>query len=152
MRFIILIIALSTPFATARSFQSNEKETFQLTISHNNDMHSGFEQIDKYGRECEPSEAMAGKCFGGFTRVSSIIKSYRKNAVNGGKRVLYLNAGDTYEGSMWFTLFKDEVASDFMNLLKPDAMVSRNFYDSYRKFFFVKEVHFGMKQARKILF
>lgn len=124
MRLMILIIVLSSPIALARSFHYNENDILQLTILHNNDMHARFEQTDKHCGTCQPHEADANECFGGFARVSSVVKRYRNEAENGGPAVLYLNAGDTYTGTPWFSLFKDKVTSEFMNLLKPDAMVS----------------------------
>jgi len=38
--------------------------------------------------------------------------------------VFYLNAGDTYTGTAWFTVYKDKIASAFLNKLSPDAIVS----------------------------
>lgn len=38
--------------------------------------------------------------------------------------VLYLNAGDTYTGTPLFNMYKDKIVTAFMNLLKPDAIVS----------------------------
>lgn len=51
------------------------------------------------------------------------LKEYRDKAQNGGTPVLYLNAGDTYTGTPWFTLYKDKIVAEFLNLLKPDAIV-----------------------------
>lgn len=52
------------------------------------------------------------------------LKYYRDEAAKGGTPVLYLNAGDTYTGTPWFTLYKDKIVTEFLNLLKPDAIVS----------------------------
>lgn len=52
------------------------------------------------------------------------LKEYRDKALNGGPPVLYLNAGDTYTGTPWFKLYKDKIVAEFLNLLKPDAIVS----------------------------
>lgn len=51
------------------------------------------------------------------------LKEYRDKAAKGGTPVLYLNAGDTYTGTPWFTLYKDTIVTEFLNLLKPDAIV-----------------------------
>lgn len=48
------------------------------------------------------------------------VNEYRK----GKTPVLYLNAGDTYMGTPWFNIYKDRIVTEFMNLLKPDAIVS----------------------------
>jgi 5'-nucleotidase len=37
--------------------------------------------------------------------------------------VLFLNAGDTYSGSIWFSLYKENITAEFLNAIKPDAMV-----------------------------
>lgn len=37
--------------------------------------------------------------------------------------VLYLDAGDIAKGTAWYYLFKEEIASAFMNKLHPDAAV-----------------------------
>lgn len=53
------------------------------------------------------------------------LKKFRAEANNGGVPVLYLNAGDTYTGTPWFYVHKDRIVTAFMNLLKPDAIVSK---------------------------
>lgn len=52
------------------------------------------------------------------------LKEYREKANAGGPPVLYLNAGDTYTGTPWFTVHKDKIVAEFLNLLKPDAIVN----------------------------
>lgn len=52
------------------------------------------------------------------------VRKYRAVAKDGGIPVLYLNAGDTYTGTAWFTVFKDNITSAFLNKLQPDAIVS----------------------------
>ncbi|CAG9788627.1 unnamed protein product [Diatraea saccharalis] len=55
----------------------------------------------------------------GCTRVSEA----RKAAASGeGPPVLYLNAGDTYTGTAWFTIYKWKIAAEFLNALQPDAV------------------------------
>lgn len=105
-------------------FQHPPNSALDLLILHNNDMHARFEQTDKLSASCRPDEALENKCYGGFARVSHVLKEYRREAESGGPSVLYLNAGDTYTGTPWFTIFKDKIVSEFMNILKPDAIVS----------------------------
>lgn len=85
-------------------------------------MHSHFEQTTGDG-ECEQGN---DKHYGGFARVSHVIKQYRKQAAEGGPPVLFLNAGDNYIGTPYFTFFKDKIVTEFMNFLKPDVMVSQS--------------------------
>lgn len=37
--------------------------------------------------------------------------------------MLYLNAGDTSTGTAWYYLFKDDIATTFLNILEPDVIV-----------------------------
>lgn len=38
--------------------------------------------------------------------------------------MVYLNAGDTYSGTPWFYIYRDNITAEFMNALHPDAIVS----------------------------
>lgn len=111
---------------SAQLLQANitQKSALDLIILHNNDMHARFEQTDRFSANCNPDEAIANKCYGGFARVSYILKQYRNKTEMGGPSVLYLNAGDTYTGTPWFTIYKDRIVTEFMNILRPDAIVS----------------------------
>lgn len=60
-----------------------------------------------------------------MARTAHVIRAYRERAKEGsGPPVLYLNAGDTFVGTTWFSLFTWNISSSFINLLKPDALVS----------------------------
>lgn len=126
-RFLFaLMFALTVGSVRTVPFQRQSNSALDLLILHNNDMHARFEQTDKLSSACRPDEAIANKCYGGFARVSHVLKQYRQEAESGGTSVLYLNAGDTYTGTPWFSIFKDRIVSEFMNILKPDAIVSIN--------------------------
>lgn len=102
------------------------EESFKMIILHNNDMHARFEQTSMISGKCKKEEAANNKCYGGFARVAHEVKEFRKKAADGEiPPVIYLNAGDTYTGTPWFSLYKDEIASAFLKMLKPDAIVSR---------------------------
>lgn len=97
---------------------------FHLIILHNNDMHARFEQTGVLSGKCKKEEADSNKCYGGFARVAHEVREFRRRADAGEiPSVLYLNAGDTYTGTPWFSLYKDKIASDFLKILKPDAIV-----------------------------
>lgn len=120
--FSFHLVAASVLPTKPTNNETNEK-TFDLIILHNNDMHAKFEELNQIGAQCKPEDLISDKCYGGFARVSAIVQRYRKAAATGGPKVLYLNAGDTYTGSPLFNLFKHEIASRAMNILKPDAAV-----------------------------
>lgn len=95
---------------------------FQLIILHNNDMHARFEQTGAYGNDCQPADVANNRCYGGFARVAHKVREYRQQEASGGLPVLYLNAGDTYTGTPWFAVYKDNITASFLNILKPDAI------------------------------
>lgn len=121
MKFLILLVLFVVYAKAAPKSDGN----LELIILHNNDMHARFEQTNINGNKCTQTDADADKCFGGFARVAHEVREYRKEAENGGIPVLYLNAGDTYTGTPWFQLFKDNITAAFLNKLKPDATVSK---------------------------
>lgn len=85
-------------------------------------MHARFEETSRNSATC--TQRGSDKCVGGFARVAEVVKEARKSAREGsGRQVLFLNAGDTFTGTVWFGVHKAKIAVDFMNLLAPDAMV-----------------------------
>ncbi|CAG5033239.1 unnamed protein product [Parnassius apollo] len=103
--------------------KSPSNGNFELLILHNNDMHARFEQTSQMSGACTIADREAGKCYGGFPRVAYVVKEARKAAASGeGPPVLYLNAGDTYTGTAWFTIYKWKIAAEFLNALQPDAV------------------------------
>jgi sulfur-oxidizing protein SoxB len=57
---------------------------------------------------------------GGLDRAATVIKSVRQ--ARGADRVLFLDGGDTWQGSLTSNRTKGQDVIDCMNLLKPDAM------------------------------
>lgn len=96
---------------------SSTKEGLTLRILHTNDMHSRFEETSKLSSICSKNDAKAGKCYGGFARIATLVREARKSPTP----CLFLNAGDTYQGSIWFNVYKWKVVAKFLNLLAPNA-------------------------------
>lgn len=63
-----------------------------------------------------------GKCYGGLARLRRAVQDIKKTREN----VLWLNAGDFFQGTIWYTQFKWEVVSKFSNMLDFDAMTLGN--------------------------
>lgn len=94
---------------------------YDLTILHTNDVHARFEQFDRYGVSCSEEDAAGGYCFGGVARRFTKIQQVRDSDEN----VLLLDAGDQFQGTLWFYHFQGTATSHFMNELGYDAMVSK---------------------------
>uniref|UniRef100_A0A1I8Q5Q1 5'-nucleotidase n=1 Tax=Stomoxys calcitrans TaxID=35570 RepID=A0A1I8Q5Q1_STOCA len=116
-----LELAGANPLKVAESEVATE-----FIILHNNDIHARFEQTSASSEKCTQELAKANKCYGGIARVAHVIRKHRQDAKNGGIPTLYLNAGDTATGTPWYYLFRDDIASSFLNILKPDAVALGN--------------------------
>ncbi|KAL5019670.1 hypothetical protein ScPMuIL_002562 [Solemya velum] len=78
--------------------------------------------MGKYTGPCKAADVAKGLCFGGIARRMAKIKEIRNKFPNH----LLLDAGDQYQGSLWFIEYKGLAASYFMNLLGYDAMTLGN--------------------------
>ncbi len=90
---------------------SSWAEDFTLTILHTNDLHS----------HVEPSR-VAGVSVGGYARQATAILKLREEAVN----PILLNGGDTFQGTLYFTVYEGLVDLAFMNIVGYDAMCVGN--------------------------
>lgn len=125
--YFTIIALFIVPLTIAAPSQKSSDDNFKLIILHNNDMHARFEQTNSASGNCKPEDQASNKCYGGFARVAHVVRDFRARADAGEiPKVLYLNAGDTYTGTPWFSLYKDNITAAFLELLKPDAIV-RNF-------------------------
>lgn len=117
---VLILLVLLQVVVTVRGAPRNGN--FQLIILHNNDMHARFEQTGAYGNDCQQEDVANNRCYGGFARVAHKVREYRAQEAAGGLPVLYLNAGDTYTGTPWFAVYKDNITAAFLNILEPDAI------------------------------
>jgi 5'-nucleotidase len=97
---------------------------FELNILHINDLHSRIEPINKFDSTCMPAEAEKNECFGGIARVKAAIDQRRGELQ--GRHVLVLDAGDQFQGSLFYSTYKSAPIADFMNGIGFDAMAIGN--------------------------
>lgn len=97
---------------------------YELNILHINDLHSRIESINKFDSTCSVEEEGKNECFGGVARLKALIDTKRQEL--SGKNVLLLNAGDNFQGSLFFTTYKGLAEAEFLNLMKFDAMTVGN--------------------------
>ncbi len=97
---------------------------YQLTILHINDLHSRIEPINAFDSTCSVEESEAGECFGGIARVKSAIDGKRQEL--SGANLLVLDAGDEFQGSLYYSTFKSGPVAEFMNGIGFDAMAIGN--------------------------
>uniref|UniRef100_A0A3Q2H3I5 5'-nucleotidase n=1 Tax=Equus caballus TaxID=9796 RepID=A0A3Q2H3I5_HORSE len=91
---------------------------WELTILHTNDVHSRLEQTSEDSSKC----VNASRCVGGVARLFTKVQEIRRAEPH----VLLLDAGDQYQGTLWFTVYKGAEVVHFMNALRYDAMALGN--------------------------
>lgn len=99
---------------------------YELNILHINDFHSRIESINKFDSTCSADEEGKNECFGGAARLLTAINQTRDALKAGGKNVLLLNAGDNFQGSLFYTTYKGTVEAEMLNAMKFDAMTVGN--------------------------
>ena len=121
----LLGLGLSRSWATAQATEQAGPPTedgFTLVLMHTNDVHARIEQFNKYGGFCDEDAANEGKCFGGVARRMTKIREIRAEFPD----ALLLDAGDEFQGTLFFTQYKGEATREFMQTLGYDAMTVGN--------------------------
>jgi len=98
---------------------------YQLNILHINDLHSRIEPINKYDSTCSAAETEKKECFGGIARVKGAIDA-RRAELGPNANILVLDAGDEFQGSLFYTQYKSGPVAEFMNGIGFDAMAIGN--------------------------
>ena len=98
---------------------------YQLNILHINDLHSRIEAINKSDSTCSAAEAGKNECFGGIARVKSAIDAARTQ-LGANANILVLDAGDQFQGSLFYTQYKSGPVAEFMDGIGFDAMAIGN--------------------------
>lgn len=99
---------------------------YELNILHINDFHSRIESINKFDSTCSAEEEGKNECFGGAARLLTAINQTRDALKGEGKNVLLLNAGDNFQGSLFYTTYKGTAEAEMLNAMKFDAMTVGN--------------------------
>ncbi len=94
--------------------KKKSKKSTKITIVHTNDMHSHIEPFDKNDKHF-PGQ-------GGLIKLASLIKKIRQEH----EYVLVLDAGDIFQGTPYFNLYKGEVEFKLMSAIGYDASTMGN--------------------------
>lgn len=99
----------------------------KLVLAHINDTHSYFEPTSlqlslKVNEQIIEPYVSAG----GFARIATRFKQLKEDATRQGKDTLFLHAGDCFQGTLYFSLFKGKANADLLNALNIDAMTLGN--------------------------
>lgn len=115
-----------TAVSVAVLFSGAAQAEMVLHVLHTNDLHSRIEPINAYDSTCDAETLAAGECFGGVARVAVKINELRDKITAEGGNVIVLDAGDQYQGSMFYTTYKGKEVVEFMTAIGYDAMAVGN--------------------------
>lgn len=139
--FIFLIIGtINKKIESAVLIKSLDEDLFPVSIIHINDFHarwvsicssvqslffhnsfsSRYEETNNESNKCKLK--VGETCIGGYARIVTTVKTLLEQRKN--KNPIYLNAGDNFQGTLWYSILKWNVTSYFLNLLPADAIVS----------------------------
>jgi len=111
------VLALSAGTASA---------DYTLHVLHINDLHSRIESINSSDSTCSAEAEGKGECFGGIARVATAINGLRDSLTAAGENVVVLDAGDQFQGSLFYTTYKGAEVAEFMNWIGFDVMAVGN--------------------------
>ena len=80
-----------------------------------------FEPTDIYGGTCDDGK----NCIGGYARTVYTVKRLLEEQKQ--TNPIYFNAGDSFQGTLWYNIGRWNVTSQFLNILPADAMVSTKY-------------------------
>ncbi len=95
---------------------------YSITVLHTNDFHDRFEPISRFNSGCGEEDNAEGKCFGGAARMVTAINTAKARADNW----LLVDAGDQFQGTLFFQYYAGDVQAEMMNKLGYDAMAVGN--------------------------
>lgn len=95
-----------------------------------NSLKTRYEETNELGGTCKAGE----KCIGGLARMATMIKQLKEELQE--TNPILLNAGDNFQGTLWYSIGRWNVTAQFMNMLDFDAVVS-GCIAPFRYFFFL---------------
>ncbi|HIC64568.1 MAG: bifunctional metallophosphatase/5'-nucleotidase [Paracoccus sp. (in: a-proteobacteria)] len=117
-----MALRLFTAASIAALMAGSAQAEMVLHVLHTNDLHNRIEPINKYDSTCDQETQDAGECFGGVARVAAKVRELRDKITSEGGNVVVLDAGDQYQGSLFYTTYKGTDVAEFMTDIGYDAM------------------------------
>ena len=121
-KLIIVIALLALAMSAVPAGAQENGQDFTLTILHTNDVHARIDQFDSSGNSCDAEEAAANECFGGAARIKTVVDQVRAEAPN----TVLLDAGDQFQGTLFYNQYRGGEAQEMMTLLGYQAMTIGN--------------------------
>ncbi|XP_049522864.1 protein 5NUC-like isoform X3 [Dermacentor silvarum] len=96
--------------------------TFNMTILHTNDIHSRILESTKRGVQCNDRQRNKSECYGGVARIANEVRKLKNLTQN----PLFLNAGDFFQGTLWYSILKYNIVAAVMANMSYDTVCLGN--------------------------
>merc|ERR1711939_1006388 len=97
----------------------DEQGNYNISFYHINDVHAHLDEFRASGTDC--TNKTLG-CFGGYARVKTVIEESRK----GHNDSLFLNVGDEFQGTLFYSYYGGEKIAETLNQMGFDGMTLGN--------------------------
>ncbi|KXT13452.1 hypothetical protein AC579_4247 [Pseudocercospora musae] len=125
----LCVVALSSASVSAEDVLYSERRlqkrfidghgNWNQSFFHINDVHAHLDEFRSSGTDCtDPGDG----CYGGYARISTVINE-RRPVLNSS---LFLNAGDEFQGTLFYTYYGGEKIAETINQLGFDGMTLGN--------------------------
>ena len=92
---------------------------YNISFYHINDVHAHLDEFSSSGTDCTRPER---GCYGGYARVKEVIDKTRSSHNDS----LYLNVGDEFQGTLFYSFYGGEKIAETLNQLGFDGMTLGN--------------------------
>ncbi len=120
----LLGAATALPASLAMHRVARGQVMHRITVLHMNDFHSRHEAVD--GRALSCVAGARPDCFGGAAKLATALAQERQAAEAAGRTVLLVDAGDQFQGSLFFTAWQGQAELDVMHALGTEVMTLGN--------------------------
>ncbi|XP_026671521.1 apyrase isoform X2 [Ceratina calcarata] len=118
--FLLLLVQIVCGFNGRGLDYPGRSDLFELSVVHLNDFHARFEQTGPTSGTCHEEEEE--NCVGGIARISTMVNRLIAERPN----PIFLNAGDNFQGSLWYNIHRWNATATFMNMLPHDVLTLGN--------------------------
>jgi 5'-nucleotidase/UDP-sugar diphosphatase len=112
MTWKFLVLAALVCAVVGLLLLEEREEALELTILHTNDLHAHYDSFEPWGDVVQ----------GGAARLKTVVEEILEEDDD----ILFLDAGDQFQGTLFFTVGGAQVVADVMNELGYDAMCLGN--------------------------
>ncbi|KAI9023975.1 Metallo-dependent phosphatase-like protein [Hyaloraphidium curvatum] len=131
--YLLLLLFLARPAAAGpfprRAERRQTSPAASFRIAHVNDVHAHYDEFNAFFTDCIDSDRASGSCFGGVARQKTVVDRLRTEAAARGQPFLLVDAGDEYQGTLFYTYWKKHgmnITAEILNELGVDTVTLGN--------------------------